>query len=317
MHTACSGDNLKAVSKATKTITGPSLTDLHPSFVLSLRAARRSPRTVQSYSEALRQLDSFLRAAGMPTTVSSLTREHLESFIVDLTERFKPATAIVRFKSLQQFFRWAVEEGEIAISPMANMTTPKRQEAPVPVPSIDDVRKLLASCDPKTFEGRRDEAIIRVFADAGLRLAELTSLRTGDVDRFEGLVMVRGKGDKIRRVGFSSKTARALDRYMRLRARNPDAQVEALWLGRRGPMGTSGIAQMIERRSRDAGVENLHPHSLRHFAAHAWLDSGENENALMKLMGWSSRSMVDRYASTTAEDRALRAQRQAALGDRL
>jgi site-specific recombinase XerD len=256
----------------------------------------------------------------MPQDIAGISREHVEAFIVSLTERFKPATAVVRFKSLQQFFRWATEEGEITDSPMANMRPPKRREEGVPVPSVEDVRKLLATCDPKTFEGRRDEAIIRLFADTGLRLAELTSLRVGNVDRFTGLLSVVGKGDKVRRVGFSTKTAKALDRYMRLRSANqvlnPQPQSDALWIGRRGTMGTSGIAQMIARRATVAGVV-IHPHSLRHFAAHDWLADGRSENALMKLMGWSSRSMVDRYAASTAEDRALAEQASAALGDRL
>jgi site-specific recombinase XerD len=254
----------------------------------------------------------------MPQDIAGISREHVEAFIVSLTERFKPATAVVRFKSLQQFFRWAAEEGEIGVSPMGNMKPPKRREEGVPVPSVEDVRKLLATCDSKTFEGRRDEAIIRLFADTGLRLAELTSLRISDVDRFTGLLSVVGKGDKVRRVGFSTKTAKALDRYLRVRSTtlvvNP--QPEALWIGRRGSMGTSGIAQMIARRSDLAGVQ-IHPHSLRHFAAHDWLADGRSENALMKLMGWSSRSMVDRYAAATAEDRALAEQASAALGDRL
>jgi site-specific recombinase XerD len=271
---------------------------------------------VQSYLEALRQLADFLEANGMPTAGADIHREHVESFVVSLVERFSPATAIVRFKSLQQFFGWLVSEGEITVSPMANMKPPKRREETVPVPSVDDVRALLATCDPKTLEGRRDEALIRLFADAGLRLAELTSLRVTDVDRFSGQLYVAGKGDKWRRVGFSTKTAKALDRYLRLRTQSPHAALEALWIGRQGAMGTSGIAQTIKRRAAEIGVD-LHPHSLRHFAAHAWLAAGQNENALMKLMGWSSRSMVDRYAAATAEDRALEAQRAAALGDRL
>jgi integrase len=64
------------------------------------------------------------------------------------------------------------------------MRPAKRREEPVPVPSVEDSRRLPKTCDPKTFEGRKDEAIIGLFADAGLRLCELTNPRTADVDRF-------------------------------------------------------------------------------------------------------------------------------------
>jgi hypothetical protein len=62
--------------------TSPSLTDLAPSFVLSLRAGRRSPSTVQSHIEALPQSTEFLEANGMPISVADVHREHVESFIV-------------------------------------------------------------------------------------------------------------------------------------------------------------------------------------------------------------------------------------------
>jgi site-specific recombinase XerD len=53
----------------------------------------------------------------MPTTVSSIAREHVEAFIEDLDNRFKPTTVGVRFRSLRQFFKWALEEGETTTNP--------------------------------------------------------------------------------------------------------------------------------------------------------------------------------------------------------
>lgn len=64
----------------------------------------------------------------MPQEVSYIRREHLESFIADLLARRKPATAINRCRGLQQFFKWAVEEGEIKESPMGRMKPPKIPE---------------------------------------------------------------------------------------------------------------------------------------------------------------------------------------------
>jgi site-specific recombinase XerC len=87
------------------------------SWQRSLRAARRSPRTIQSYTEAAEQLGDFVVRLGMPTEVAHIRREHIETFIEDLDRRFKPATVGVRFRSLQQLFRWMLEEGEITANP--------------------------------------------------------------------------------------------------------------------------------------------------------------------------------------------------------
>jgi integrase len=79
-----------------------------------------------------------------------LTREHVEAFIVHLLDTRSPATAVNRYKALQQFFRWLDDEGEITGSPMAKMSPPKLDEVEIPVVSLDDLRKLLDVCKGNT-----------------------------------------------------------------------------------------------------------------------------------------------------------------------
>ncbi|MGO9962265.1 MAG: site-specific integrase [Acidimicrobiales bacterium] len=98
-----------------------------PDFSLSLRARNRSPRTIQSYSEGARLLDAYLGERGMPRELRSIGREHVEAFIDDQLTRHSHASAAVRFRSLQRFFRWAKEDGQITASPMANMSPPTVQ----------------------------------------------------------------------------------------------------------------------------------------------------------------------------------------------
>lgn len=289
-----------------------------------LKAKNLAPRTVQTYCEAVERLDAFLTGNGMPRSVASLTREHVESFIENLLETAKPATAANRYRSLQAFFKFLLEDGEITASPMERMKLPKIPDQPPAVLNEDELHRLISTCDGADFEARRDAAIVRFMVDTGCRIGEVLALRwtpggdaANDVDLDRGVVRVYGKGRRWRSVSIGNKTGRAFDKYLKSRSLHPDASSDALWLGRRGPLTDQGLRLVIRRRGEQAGLGRIWPHMLRHAAAHRWLANDGNEGDLMKLFGWTSRDMLSRYGASAASERALQAHRKMGLGDRL
>ncbi len=296
------------------------------SFKRHLAATNKSPKTIKSYLEACTQLGQFVKDKGMPLYLAELKREHVEHYIADQLERWTPATAANRYRSLRAFFKWAVEEGEISpdSSPMANMKVPKVPEKAVRVLSKEEIDALLKVCRGTSFEERRDLAILRMFITTGARRQEIASLRydpenplENDVDLDAGVARVLGKGGRDRLVPLDPRTVKALDRYLRVRAKHSHNDMRWLWLGKMGRLTEDGLRQMLERRAAKAGLDHIHLHQLRHSFAHYWLADGGSESDLMRIAGWKSQEMVRKYASSTAQDRAIKASRRFGLGSRI
>lgn len=293
------------------------IAELRRSFEVTLRSQNKAASTIKSYLEAVDLYREFAVRVGMPTTVDKINRDHLETFMAEQLERWRPKTAQIRYGSLRQFFKWCAEEGEITSSPMVNMKPPSVPETLVPVVSDDDLKKLLRVCEGKEFAERRDTAILRLFIDCGLRLAEVANMTVDDIDWDLEVVLVTGKGSRPRAVPFSSRTSQALDRYKRVRRQHPSARLAAWWLAPKGALSTSGFAQMLRRRCDQAGIERLHPHQLRHTAAHHAAKSGLGDSDMMRVFGWRSRQMLNRYGASAADERARDAYKRLAPGDRL
>jgi site-specific recombinase XerD len=272
-------------------------------FVRYLRAEGKAARTIEKYVLSVRLLLEFQLSRGYPTAVTEIQKEHVREYMAHLLDTAKSSTANTRFYALKAFFTYLLEDEEIRWHPMENMKAPPAPAPPVPLVEDDTVTALLKTCKSNSFEDRRDAAIIMLLLDTGGRVSELTDLTIHDVG--DGAAHVMGKGSKPRTVFYGATTARVLDRYLRQRDRHKDADLtDRLWLGKRGAMTRWGIRDVLDRRCALAGVEHIHPHQFRHTFAHSWLADGGQETDLMRLTGWSSRSMLSRYAASAADARA-------------
>jgi site-specific recombinase XerD len=150
--------------------------DLRDSWKRALLAENKSPSTVAVYTSAVDRLADYLEANHGAATVAEIERSHVEGFVTGLLETRAPATASNRYRALQAFFVWCIREGELERSPMETMRPPQVPETPVPVLTEDQLRALLKACEGRSFEDRRDTAIVRVLIDTGMRRGELAGM---------------------------------------------------------------------------------------------------------------------------------------------
>lgn len=301
----------------------PEFADLGSSWELTLRADGYAANTLRSYLAAMANLVGWLAEHHPGVGPLDVTRDHARAWVVHLRETTSSGTARSWFAGVRHFARWLVAEEERDRDFTDGIKTPPPNQPTTPVLSADDLRALLGTCAGNDFIVRRDKAILYVFIDGGLRLAEVAGLALDDVDVRNRMVFVMGKGSnrsgpRRRAVPFGVKATQALDRYLRERRRHPFAETSPLWLGARGraTLSADGVERMLHRRAALVGVK-LHPHMFRHSWASQFRAAGGSEGDLMVLGGWRSRSMLDRYGKAVAEERAQEAYRQRALGDRL
>jgi site-specific recombinase XerD len=174
------------------------LQDLQRSFLRHLRAEGRSPATLRLYGQAVTFFARCLESTGRTATLDELTRSAIREWLATLSDDHEPGTVNVHYRGLHRFCWWLVDEDELDSNPMSTLSPPELRMKPVPVLSDAELAALLKACAGKEFNDRRDEALIRLLLDCGVRISEACGLHVDQLDLDQGLAIVTGKGSKVR-----------------------------------------------------------------------------------------------------------------------
>ena len=284
------------------------------SLETALEAAGLSHATIRLYRHGIRRLYAHLTYMGLDVPLAGVSAEHLREWLnAEKKSGASPATREALHKAARRFWAFLHEEGEVTENVAARLRAPKVPVKVVQVLTRDELDALIRACrKDKTILGLRDETMITVLLDTGLRASELLSLTVEGINRKERRALVMGKGARERLVAFEAKTFRLLDRYHR-RAGIEDG---ALFRDRMSePLSQAALYLAVRKRGEQAGVKRrMHPHVLRHTWATLLLAEGLREGDVRQLAGWSRSSrMLDRYTQATAAERALEARSRVRL----
>lgn len=213
-------------------------------------------------------------------------------------------TTARHLSALRSFFRFLILDGHLARNPARTIAPPSMWRTLPKVLTVEEVEALLSRPGDDDPRGLRDRAMLEVLYGAGLRVSELATLRTADVNLDEGFLVCRGKGGKERLVPLGASARRAVTLYRDgARPRLEREPAEALFLTRRGGAFTrQGVWKLVRGYAREAGIAiKMSPHTLRHSFATHLLERGADLRSVQLMLGHSDITTTQIYTHVSRE----------------
>jgi len=269
-------------------------------FLLERQIAGATLATIQTYKTQLEPFGAWCNRSGID--LPELSVDILRSYLAS-RQQLSQSALYEAARRLKTFFSWCGKES-ICEDFGAQIRIPKQPVKVIVALSVAQVRALLAVGRGESFIGRRNEALLRLLIDSGLRITEALTLKMSDLNLEAGRALVQGKGQKQRFVAFGPRTTKALVQYVRARERL-STTADELFLSINGqPMKRRHIQQHLKRLAHRAGIVGVRvsPHTLRHTFATWYLRNGGDVFSLQRLLGHASLAMTQRYLYLTDGD---------------
>lgn len=281
-------------------------------FISYIEAERRySPLTVRNYRRDIADFLEFIGVEADRFDPNAIARADVEEWIIYLFEKRKlKAQSVNRsVATLRSFWKWMLGHGHAnrdIVSVISQAKTPSRLPVFVSESRMEDVVALLRDdIASEDFERLRDAIIILLFYTAGLRLAELSNLKIGDISADYHTIRILGKGEKERIVPLIGRMGEILKKYFsQFSSQNICiGQKKALILSKKGePISVRTIQRIVDRKLKGAGIQGkTSPHTLRHTFATHLLNEGADLREIQELLGHSSLKATQVYTHTNIE----------------
>jgi len=261
--------------------------------------------TIESYRRDLNKYFNYLNDKGV-SDVKSASRTHILSFIIDLKKIGLANKSCVRnLVSLRMFYRFLVNEGHIKETPVTNIESPRSWKKLPDILSLKEVEILLKKPDHTTTIGIRDAAMLELLYATGLRVSELVSLTTNNLNLEVGYLIAMGKGAKQRLVPLGISAAERVKEYLEISRKRLSRNLTSkyLFLNRYGQkMTRQGFWKIMKKYARKSGIKkNITPHIIRHSFATHLLQGGADLRSVQTMLGHADISTTQIYTHVTKE----------------
>lgn len=276
-----------------------------------------SPTTQIAYGTDLRQLALFLAQRGASLArPAEVSKKHIQAWLARLYALGEAKSSMARkLAAARTFFRYQQRMGRTENNVAAQVRNPKQEQRHPRVLNVDQAFAVLDTPDALAGTGSprippatgdalaaRDHALAELLYGSGLRISEALGLDVTDLRLDESVVRVFGKGARERMSPLSDTSVTALRAWLEQRGTLAPEGEKALFVGARGGrLDRREAMRRIERLCRNAGVEPVSPHALRHSFATHLLDAGADLRSVQELLGHQRLTTTQRYTRVSLE----------------
>lgn len=262
-----------------------------------------APNTIESYYRDLQNYLRFLKSQNI-TDLKFTSKTTIISYLLLMQKNGKASSSISRAcAAIKSFYHFLMRERYIDEDPTINLNTPKLEKKLPRVLTVEEVEKLLEQPDIRDPLGFRDKTMLELLYSTGIRVSELISLTTEDVNLDMGFLRCTGKGSKERIVPIGSFAITYLKEYINnvRRLLVKDKNSDVLFVNHFGKALTrQGFWKIIKKYAKMAGIDKeITPHTLRHSFATHLIENGADLRAVQEMLGHADISTTQIYTHLT------------------
>lgn len=228
-------------------------------------------------------------------------QKDVEDLILKSKQLMKVTTINTRLRALRSFYNFLDKNRLIDKNPMKNIKLLRDRQKTIETLDNQEIEKLIKTIrKQKTFVGFRDEVILLVFLDTGVRLSELVGINVEDV-RHNKLIIRRTKNLFERTVYLSDTTQERLESYIKVRG---EVATKKLFISQDNKeLNPHSIQTRLTKYGKEAKInKRVSPHTFRHTMAKRMIVSGLDAFSLMHLLGHTDITVTKRYVNLWGQD---------------
>ncbi|HEY6901916.1 MAG TPA: tyrosine-type recombinase/integrase [Puia sp.] len=277
------------------------------SFIDYLKFEKRySAHTIRSYEDDLVAFFDYLQMEFGGMGLKEVSSAVVRSWLASMKDAGLSSRSINRkISTLKSFYKYQLKAGEVEMSPMGAIISPKTSKRLPAFVEQGDMSVLFDQVGfPDDWEGWTDRMILALLYHTGMRLSELVGLRERQVDSGNRVIKVLGKGNKERVIPVNAVLIGAVGEYCaKKRAELEKPDTEYLLVGKKGKkLYPKYVYRVVQRYLEQVTtIDQKSPHVLRHTFATHLMNAGAELNAVKELLGHASLAATQVYTHNTIE----------------